>query len=75
MYKIRGVLLNSPIRNINQFLGQVKAEVAKIEWPSFEEFVGSTIIMLVIVAFFTLFIFGVDQGIKQLAHYVFTYSL
>jgi preprotein translocase SecE subunit len=67
--------LNGSIRNINQFLGQVKAEVAKIEWPSFEEFIGSTLITLVIVTCFTLFIFGVDQALKLLAQYVFTYSL
>ncbi len=72
---IKRWLLNGTIKNVTDFLGQVKAELLKIEWPSFDDFVGSTIITMILVVFFTIFIFGVDQAIKVLAKYIFTYSL
>jgi preprotein translocase SecE subunit len=66
--------LNGSLKNITDFLGQVRAEFLKIEWPSFDEFVGSTIITLVIVLFFALFIGGVDRVLAFLAKQIFTYS-
>lgn len=65
----------NPIKNATEFFTQVKAQFLKIEWPSLHEFVGSTLITLILVVFFTLFIFGVDQAIQALARYIFTYSL
>lgn len=67
--------MNGTIKNVTEFLGQVRAELLKIEWPSFEDFVGSTIVTLILVVFFTTFVFGIDQAIKALAKYIFTYSL
>jgi preprotein translocase subunit SecE len=58
---------------IGEFLAQVRTELAKIEWPSLEEFVGSTIITLLLILFFTLYIGGVDRIIMLGAKYVFSY--
>lgn len=66
--------MSSSIKNITEFLGQVKTELLKIEWPSFDEFIGSTIITLIIVVFFALFIGGVDRVLAFLAKQIFTYS-
>lgn len=66
--------MNSSLKNITDFLGQVKAELLKIEWPSFDEFIGSTIITLVIVLFFSLFVGGVDRALAFLAKQIFTYG-
>jgi preprotein translocase subunit SecE len=62
------------MKNIATFLEQVKAELLKIEWPSFEEFIGSTIVTLVFVLFFALFIGAVDRAIAFLAKYIFVYG-
>lgn len=59
---------------IGEFLAQVRTEIGKIEWPSFEEFVGSTIITLLLILFFTLYIGGVDRLIMLGARYVFAYG-
>ncbi len=67
--------MNGTIKNAVEFLGQVKAEFLKIEWPTVEEFIGSTIVTLVLVLFFTIFVFGIDQAIKALAKYIFTYTV
>jgi len=58
------------------FLQEVKTELLKIEWPTWEEFVGSTVITLLLVLLFTLFIFGVDRSISYvITHYIFTYGV
>jgi preprotein translocase subunit SecE len=67
--------LNGSIKKVVDFFTQVRAELLKIEWPNFEEFVGSTIITLILVTIFTIFIFGVDQAIQWLARAVFAYTL
>ncbi len=64
------------MKKIMMFLGQVKAELLKIEWPTWEDFVGSTIITLVLVLLFTVFIFGVDRSISYVVtHYIFTFGM
>ena len=60
---------------ITEFLGQVKVEFLKIEWPGFDEFIGSTIVTLLLVIFFALFIGGADRLITFVAKYIFTHSL
>jgi len=61
---------------IMTFLQEVKTELLKIEWPTWEEFVGSTVITLLLVLLFTLFIFGVDRSISYvITHYIFTYGV
>ncbi len=57
---------------MKQFIGEVIAELNKIEWPSFEEFVGSTIVTLLLVVFFALFIGGVDKALSFAARYIFS---
>ena len=54
-----------------QFLNEVKIELGKVVWPKFEELVGSTIIVLVLVAAFALYLGALDLGLSQLAQYVF----
>ncbi len=46
-----------------RFLKEVRAELARIEWPKPDEFVGSTMVVLVLVALFSIFLFGVDRAI------------
>lgn len=48
---------------VAQFLREVRAELARIEWPKPDAFIGSTIVVLVLVALFALFLGGVDRVI------------
>ncbi len=59
------------IKNAIQFLKEVRFELSKVEWPSFQEFIGSTLVVLVIVALFVAYLGVIDLGFTQLARYVF----
>ncbi len=59
------------MREVTQFLNGVKSELSKVVWPKWDEFVGSTIVVFVLVAFFAVYLFGLDLGISSLASYIF----
>ena len=52
------------------FLKEVRQELAKVIWPSRDDLVGSTIIVLIIIAAFTVFLGVVDFVFSQLGSYV-----
>jgi preprotein translocase subunit SecE len=59
-----------------QFLHEVKGELSKVAWPKLDELIGSTIIVLVLVTIFAIYLGVLDFGLSQLAQYIFkTYSL
>ncbi len=59
------------MRDVIQFVYGVRSELSKVVWPKWDEFIGSTIIVLVLVAFFALYLFGLDSIISWLAGYIF----
>ena len=48
------------IKKIQQFIDDVKLEMGKVSWPSHNELVSSTTIVVVVSIIFTLFIFFSD---------------
>ena len=52
------------------FLQQVRSETSKITWPSRRETVISTVMVLVMVVFASLFFFAADQLIGWILSYV-----
>jgi len=57
--------------NLLVFLKEVRQELAKVSWPSFDEFVGSTIVVLIIIAAFAIYLGAVDFGLRQLSEFVY----
>ena len=53
------------------FLQQVRAEVAKVVWPSRRETVISTIMTLILVFITAIFFFIVDQGLSWVTGFLF----
>jgi len=49
-----------------QFLREVKVELKKVTWPSKKQTIGSTAVVLVIVAIISLFLGIVDAGLSGL---------
>lgn len=45
-----------------QFLRDTRAEMRRVSWPSFATVKNTTIITLVAVIFFAVYLFGVDRG-------------
>lgn len=59
------------VKDLVQFFQEVKVELSKIIWPKFDEFVGSTVVVLFLVAVFAIYLGLVDLGFAKLAKYVF----
>src|SRR5215210_430274 len=45
-----------------QFLRDVRAEMKRVSWPTFNEVKNTTIITLIAVVFFAIYLFAVDQS-------------
>ena len=54
----------TPTTNPAQFISQVRAEAAKIVWPTRREVVTTTIMVFVMAALFSMFFFLVDLLIR-----------
>ena len=53
---------------IGQFLRDVRAEMKRVSWPSATVVKNTTIITLVAVVFFAVYLFLVDQGMAWLIY-------
>jgi preprotein translocase subunit SecE len=59
------------IKNVTQFVKEVHLELSKVTWPKFDEFIGSTIVVLVLVTFFSVYLGLIDLGLSELMRRVF----
>lgn len=50
-----------PIGRMGQFLRDVRAEMNRVSWPSVKEVKNTTIITLIAVIFFAIYLFLVDR--------------
>jgi preprotein translocase subunit SecE len=50
-----------PIGRLTQFLRDVRAEMKRVSWPSAKEVKNTTIITLIAVIFFAVYLFFVDR--------------
>jgi preprotein translocase subunit SecE len=49
------------IQRTTQFLRDVRAEMRRVSWPTANEVKNTTVITLIAVIFFALYLFGVDR--------------
>jgi preprotein translocase subunit SecE len=61
----------SAIKNLGQFLKEVKLELTKIAWPSFNEFIGSTVIVLIVITLFSIYLGFIDFCFAWFARQIF----
>jgi preprotein translocase SecE subunit len=54
------------------FLTKVKAEFAKVVWPTNDELRNSTLITLMVTVFFVLFVWGADTVISVFARWIYS---
>ena len=54
-----------------QFLREVRAELLKVVWPKYDEFQGSTIVVLLLVCAFAFYFFVIDIGLSQISQYLY----
>lgn len=56
---------------MTQFFREVQIELSKVEWPPKEEWVGSTVVVLFLVAVFAVYLGSIDMAFNKLATYIF----
>jgi len=54
--------------NVMQFLREVRTELSRVEWPKPEEFIGATIVTLLLVLFFTIYLGLIDKANKWIIY-------
>ena len=54
------------INKIRRFLVSVRQEMSKVSWPTFQEMLGSTYVVIFISLILTIFIFGVDSVLTSI---------
>ena len=59
------------IGKIKKFVGEVNAEMKKVSWPTREQLKESTIVVVVVTAIITAFIFVVDQIMSLIMDSIF----
>jgi preprotein translocase subunit SecE len=55
-----------------EFVTDTRAEMKKVTWPSRNEVVGTTVVVLVATIVFALYLWGVDYIFYQGINYLFT---
>lgn len=60
------------MKNLTQFLSEVRVELSRVEWPTFNDFIGATVVVLCIVAIFAVFFGIVDKALSIIAQYIFS---
>lgn len=59
------------MKDIVQFLGEVRSELNKVVWPKYDDWMGSTIIVLILVVLFALYLGLIDFGLSKVAGFIF----
>ena len=59
------------IQGISKFLNEVKSELAKVVWPTKKELIGSTIISLIFIFVFTVYLGALDYIFRSLVERIF----
>jgi len=63
------------LNKVTGFLGNVKAELGKVTWPTRQDTYGSTIIVIVLVLLIAVFLWAVDTGLSTIIRSVLPQSL
>lgn len=54
------------VGRLGQFIHDVRAEMKRVSWPTLKHVQNTTIITLIAVVFFAIYLFLVDQGLSRL---------
>jgi preprotein translocase subunit SecE len=65
--------LKSYPHRLREYLHEVRIEMHQVTWPSREQVLSTTFVVIVAVAFFGFFFFGVDSTVGYLIERAFNY--
>ena len=55
----------SRLKRVANYLGEVRTELKRVNWPTSSTLTSFTVVTMVTIAFFTIFIFGMDFSFKN----------
>ena len=55
----------SRLKKVANYLGEVRTELKRVNWPTSSTLTSFTVVTIVTIAFFTIFIFGMDFSFKN----------
>jgi preprotein translocase subunit SecE len=70
-----GGVLSRPMdwwRNGRTFLTEVRNELKRVTWPSRKEVYATTLVVILVSVFFSLYLAAVDLVLAQIVHWIFT---
>ena len=59
------------IKDVSKFLSEVKGELSKVVWPTRKELIGSTIISLMFIVIFAVYLGALDLIFLKLSKIIF----
>jgi preprotein translocase subunit SecE len=62
------------MEKLKNFIEGVRKEMAKVSWPTQQELIDNTIIVVVFTIIISLFIFGVDQVYSTILEAIYSYG-
>jgi len=63
------------VKNVTRFLQEVRSELSKVVWPQWAEFIGSVVIVLVLVSFFAIYLGLLDLLFSASARLLFRWYI
>jgi preprotein translocase subunit SecE len=61
------------IRKVRQFISEVVVELKRTTWPSRKEVQGTTLVVIITVFVFAVFLFAVDYVLSQGVTWIFAF--
>ena len=65
-----GEKVTGTLTNAREFLHDTRVEMKQVTWPSREDVVATTWVVVATVAFFGVFLWLVDMGVQRVVQYI-----
>lgn len=66
-----GQKVTGTVQNTREFLHEVRVEMKQVTWPTRDDVVSTTGVVIGTVFFFGVFLWLVDMGVQSVVQYVF----
>jgi preprotein translocase subunit SecE len=63
--------VSETLQNSKEFVHDVRVEMKQVTWPTREDVVSTTWVVIATVAFFGVYLYFVDLGVQRAVEYVF----
>jgi preprotein translocase subunit SecE len=57
--------------NSRTFLTEVRNEMRRVTWPSRREVYATTVVVLLVTAFFAVYLWGIDLALSAIVNYIY----